>query len=95
MIPVEAEKDAGNLPYERCCFCRKPTPYWTTLTSRPANENVACCKKCAEVYRIKDVPSKRYWCEKEQQIREAISPTLSLTHREPYSRPAKKLGRGY
>jgi hypothetical protein len=67
MIPLEREpEDLGGV--EHCCFCRKRTPMWTTLARRVPGDQVACCEACASKYRIRDVPTKRYWCEKEDQI---------------------------
>lgn len=35
---------------------------------RPGNQ-VACCQECAQAHYQKDVPSKRAWCAKEDEIR--------------------------
>lgn len=71
MIPLEKEpEDLLNiLISERCCFCRIPTNFWTNIKIRKPGEQVACCEKCSKSYLIKDVPSKKYWIEKEELIR--------------------------
>lgn len=67
-IPIEYERDAQGI-YEDCCFCFKGTPWWTEISSRKPGEQVACCQECAEKYRVKDVPSKVYWCEMVARLR--------------------------
>lgn len=71
-IPIEdcTDPDEWRGIKERCCFCRKPTDWWTAIKSRKPGEQVACCPKCAPVYRVKDVPSKRHWCETEDKFEE-------------------------
>lgn len=54
---------------ERCCFCRAPTDTWTALAERKPGEQVACCQACAETRAPEEVPSKRYWCGLEREIR--------------------------
>jgi hypothetical protein len=67
-IPLKREPpDMGG--FERCCFCRAPTPMWTVLTERTPGEQVACCEKCAAARAPEEVPSKRHWCGIERDIR--------------------------
>lgn len=71
MLTVEREPKSmiamGEL--EHCCFCRTPTPTWTTLADRKAIEQVACCEQCALKAEPKDVPSKEVWCRREEIAR--------------------------
>ena len=71
-IPLEHENDpdARGL-YECCCFCWQPTPWWTEIAGRRPGEQVACCQGCAKTHRVKDVPSKRYWCDMADRLRKA------------------------
>lgn len=69
-IPVEHENDVeAQGIYENCCFCWKGTPYWTEIAGRIPGDQVACCQDCAKEYMIKDVPSKKYWCETFDRMR--------------------------
>lgn len=62
-MPVPIEKEVQpELPYESCCFCDKPTPFWTAMMRRADGEQVACCPKCAPLHNQRDVPSKAKWC---------------------------------
>ena len=70
-IPVENEKDPESWLRESCCFCWQPTPWWTSIASRSPGEQVACCPGCAKTYRVKDVPSKRYWWDLSARLRKA------------------------
>jgi len=65
MIPVQLEPHAEP-PYERCCFCRTPTPIWTDLPNRTPGEQVACCDRCAKRAHPQDVPTKAVWCRRER-----------------------------
>jgi len=91
MIPLILGGDDPGF-FERCCFGRSETPHWTSVASRSGSEQVACCSVCANIYRIKDVPSKRYWCEKERQIAKAMGGALS---QGKYQRPKRVLKGGY
>lgn len=42
-------------PYECCCMCDRPTPYWHT------KNDVALCCECALSVEEKDVPTKEEW----------------------------------
>lgn len=71
-VTVVLEENAEP-PYERCCFCRKPTPYWYfpggVENKKPlGNNEVACCLLCAKEATVKDMPSKRTWCRREDII---------------------------
>ncbi len=73
-IPIEDERDVGlkwGHPYERCCFCRTPTPFWTAMKRRKPGAQVACCPDCAKTNFQKDVPTKKYWCDKETRLEPA------------------------
>ena len=67
MIKVEQEPDAEP-PFEPCCFCRKPTPFWTCLEGRNEGQQVACCKSCALYAHVQDVPTKAVWCRRERIV---------------------------
>lgn len=72
MIPTKREPigwSRGSWEMERCCFCRQPTPYWTTLPDRTPGQQVACCETCAPIRNPEEVPSKAVWCGLEREIR--------------------------
>jgi hypothetical protein len=58
MIEVIREPDDMGL-MERCCFCRRQTKHWTTLSDRRDGDQVACCCDCARRAERNDVPTKR------------------------------------
>ncbi len=70
---------------ERCCFCRRRTHYWVLSKERPATDNPACCRKCAEHATPGDVPSKLAWCRREDiasgQIPKGQEPLAPVTPR--------------
>jgi hypothetical protein len=53
MIRVKRQPEPP--PYENCCFCFTPTPFWYTP------KDVACCPACAATHQPKDVPDKETW----------------------------------
>lgn len=55
---------------EECCFCWKPTRYWSA-------KDVAVCPQCAEVKTLNQVPTKDEWC---RQARERMSPGEASWH---------------
>lgn len=55
MVKVEREPVDFLPPYEDCCKCNQPTPYWYT------SKDVALCPECAEKYDDKDIPHKSEW----------------------------------
>jgi len=59
MVKVKREsEDMGGPPYERCCFCQKPTPYWCI------QKDVALCPECAQTAHFEDVPTKEEWLKR-------------------------------
>jgi hydrogenase maturation factor HypF (carbamoyltransferase family) len=66
-IPLEREEPAVP-PFEHCCFCRQPTPFWTNIHKRKPGEQVACCQACAPLYSQKEVPTKKAWYNKEVEF---------------------------
>ena len=58
MLKPRLEKDEIGPPYERCCICREPTPYWLA--------EVAICPKCAKYAKREDIPDKKTWCRREE-----------------------------
>jgi hypothetical protein len=55
-VDVEKEsEDLGGPPYEECCVCSFPTPYWFT------KNDVPLCEKCAVIKEEKDIPTKEQW----------------------------------
>ena len=60
MIPL-IQDDIGP-PFEQCCFCFKPTPFWY----QP--KDVACCPECGEVHEPAEVPSKVEWCRQVRSL---------------------------
>lgn len=62
----EDPKDIRPWEYENCCFCRKRTPFWTTLSDRTPGQQVACCESCAKRAHTQDVPIKEDWCRRER-----------------------------
>jgi len=56
MLKVERESESmGGPPYESCCKCSQPTPFWYTP------KDVPLCLKCAEVNQVEDIPDKEKW----------------------------------
>jgi predicted amidophosphoribosyltransferase len=45
---------------ENCCFCRRPTPFWTE------GGQVACCERCAARGYPEDLPTKEEWIRRER-----------------------------
>lgn len=75
-MPIPIVKEGESLfDAEHCCFCRKPTTYWHA--HKDPREAVAVCQECAKVRKVKELPTKKEWCEKERAIWEA-------THRFEY-----------
>lgn len=66
-VPIEKQEDLEP-PYERCCFCRNRTTFWTNLPDRTHGQQVACCPGCACSYKPKEVPTKDAWFEKEMAL---------------------------
>lgn len=68
MVEIEEEPEDMNLRgpdrllCERCCFCRRPTRFWTLPVT---SASVACCPPCAKVAEPKDLPKKRDWFKRE------------------------------
>ena len=60
-MAVEVKKepeDMGGPPYEHCCICDQPTPYWYEPN------DVALCTKCAEFITKQKIPTKKEWLNK-------------------------------
>lgn len=70
MIPIKHE-NTGDPACEQCCFCWQVTGFWTNLVWRKPGEQVACCLDCAAANLVKDVPSKKYWCDTARALRKA------------------------
>lgn len=69
MIRVVREPDDMGLPYERCCMCNTPTPYWYFPNgdsfddvSEGSTDEVACCVACAAAATSEAMPTKAGWC---------------------------------
>jgi hypothetical protein len=62
MVKVKREPK-GMGPFERCCICREPTPFWYTP------KDVALCRACARTAKVKDLPDKAAWVTKERALR--------------------------
>lgn len=73
-MPVPIHKLNETPPYERCCFCRSATDFWTLLLNRKPGEQVAICQHCANRANPEEVPSKSVWIRRE---RIAGHPTFS------------------
>jgi predicted amidophosphoribosyltransferase len=76
-MPVPIHRGDPDPPHERCCFCRTPTDWWTSL-DRKIGEQVACCQHCAARAEPEEVPSKKDWCRRE---RIAHHPTIGEINR--------------
>lgn len=63
--PIKREPHPEQ-PFEHCCKCDKPTPYWTDLPDRTPGEQVALCVDCAFGTFPSDIPTKRDWCAAER-----------------------------
>lgn len=55
-------------PFEVCCFCRVPTPMWTSISTRSEAEQVACCLRCAAARSESEVPTKEAWFRRERAL---------------------------
>jgi len=66
-MPIRITPGDGDYPRERCCFCFRPTDWWTLISKRSEGEEVACCELCARKNRVKDVPIKEDWCNDPRQ----------------------------
>lgn len=84
-IPTRKEPDSEP-PFERCCFCRERTTFWTDLSDRKPGEQVACCPGCACCREPSEVPTKAAWFEKER----ALNPRLAGTTQVFQGRPTLK-----
>lgn len=58
-IPIIHDGEAPGVARERCALCRTPTNWWHK------GKDVACCPDCAAVKKVRDLPSKKEWFEKE------------------------------
>jgi len=70
-VPLRREPKAVTAKWhemERCCFCRKRTPFWTALADRTPGEQVACCETCAAAKSPAQVPTKKDWFDKEARL---------------------------
>lgn len=65
-IRIRHEGRNAGPPYERCCFCRIPTPYW--YDTKDIEYDVAICLHCSSRHRVSDIPTKEEWCEKERLL---------------------------
>jgi hypothetical protein len=54
------EVDILDPHYERCCICRKETPYCYIPL------NIALCHICAQYAEIDDLPTKKEWIRREE-----------------------------
>lgn len=75
MIQVKHESPDNGPPYEPCCFCFQPTPFWFEL------RDVACCQACAGTAMEDQVPFKDEWFKRigakeeyERKIRKLVAP---------------------
>lgn len=84
MIKIERE-DESLFPHgsEKCCICRKVTPFWTKLEGRTPGQQVAICEKCAEHSEPEDIPTKTVWVRRER-IAE-YNPPFSRPLRSPWA----------
>lgn len=75
-VPVEHEPNDFPIAHiqEACCFCRKPTRYWTALADRKPGQQVACCQSCAAAHKPSEVPTKDAWWDYKPQDKPAPSP---------------------
>ena len=60
MIKLIREPKCLPPPYEHCCFCDRPTPFWCD------EPNVAICTPCGKKHNIEDVPTKKEWIDKQE-----------------------------
>ena len=55
MLKVVKENAELGPPYEDCCMCGTPTPFWYP------QKDVPLCKGCANDHDATDIPSKQEW----------------------------------
>lgn len=61
--PTEFRREGAEL----CCFCWKPTRYWS------GGGWIACCRSCAKEHDEKDLPTRDEWWEKAAAKRRAAT----------------------
>jgi len=67
MIEIEREPESLSVcGSEKCCICRKQTPFWTMLEDRTPGQQVAICEKCARHAEPSDIPTKAVWLRRER-----------------------------
>jgi len=54
-IKIKKEPDELGPPYEKCIFCRNPTPFWSE------EKDVPVCENCAKIFEEAKVPTKEQW----------------------------------
>jgi len=60
VVTVKREpENMGGPPYEHCCKCGKPTPYWYE------KNDVALCQDCAKTVDVKNIPTKEDWFKRD------------------------------
>jgi len=55
MIEITREPRDMGPPAERCCFCKKVTPYWA------GEGDIPVCELCAQFRTPDDLPAKEAW----------------------------------
>lgn len=69
--------------FESCCFCRKPTTWWSVRRGKKiGQDDVACCRKCASQHRLSELPTKQEWLASQQVKDRRPTSTVRLPQSE-------------
>jgi hypothetical protein len=60
-IRVVRESEELGGPFERCCFCHTPTPFWYEPNDVPV------CERCAKSKKLSEIPTKEEWIKQEEK----------------------------
>lgn len=63
-VPIHPEPEFDPT-CERCCICRSPARFWTSLPDRKLGQQVAICQHCAARAEPRDIPTKPEWSRRE------------------------------
>ena len=60
-IKIIREPEELGGPFEKCCFCRTPTPFWHST------KDVPVCSRCSKSKKEFEVPTKEEWIKQEEK----------------------------
>jgi len=59
-VKIKRQPKEWEKPYEHCCKCRAPTPYWYEP------RDVPLCRACSKVTNVGEIPTKAQWWAEEE-----------------------------